>query len=116
MSRPNRQTDRERAAHDAILVRLAQSRAEIRSVLDPPVDEHGDSSSASGGTPGGFPRSRTMQMLMSGRGLGAVGAVLGGLFIARPSLIWRLIRLVPAGAVSRILIARAIAALRTKQT
>jgi hypothetical protein len=114
MSSSDRKTERERAAHDAILLRLAQSRAEIRSVLDPPADEHGDASSASGGIPGGFPRSRTMQMLMSGRGLGAVGAVLGGLFIARPSLVWRLIRLVPAGAVTRIFIARALAALRTK--
>jgi hypothetical protein len=107
-------SERERAARDAILLRLAQSRAEIRSVLDPPPDEHGGSRSASGGLPGGFPRSRTMQMLMSGRGLGAAGAVLGGLFIARPSLLWRLIRLVPAGAVSRILITRALAALRAK--
>jgi hypothetical protein len=115
MSRSN-PSERERAAHDAILLRLAQSRAEIRRVLDPPQpEEHGDSSSSSGGTPGGFPRSRTMQMLMSGRGLGAAGAVLGGLFIARPSLLWRLIRLVPAGAVSRILIARALGALRAKQ-
>jgi len=114
MSRSN-PSARERAAHEAILLRLAQSRAEIRSVLDPPPEEHGDSSSASGGMPGGFPRSRTMQMLMSGRGLGAAGAVLGGLFIARPSLLWRLIRLVPAGAVSRILIARALGALRAKQ-
>jgi hypothetical protein len=114
MSRPNRQTERERAARDAILLRLAQSRAEIRTVLDPPAEEHGDSTSASGGIAGGFPRSRTMQMLMSGRGLGAVGAVLGGLFIARPALVWRLIRLLPAGAVTRIFIARALAALRAK--
>ncbi|HUE12202.1 MAG TPA: hypothetical protein VMQ54_14720 [Steroidobacteraceae bacterium] len=113
MSRSDRQT--ERAERDAILVRLAQSRAEIRDVLDPPVDEHGDSSSTAGGIPGSFPRSRTMQMLMSGRGLGAVGAVVGGLFIARPALVWRLIRLVPAGAVARIFIARAISALRAKQ-
>src|ERR1700683_5773835 len=113
MSRSDRQT--ERAERDAILVRLAQPRAEIRDVLDPPVDEHGDSSSTAGGIPGSFPRSRTMQMLMSGRGLGAVGAVLGGLFIARPALVWRLIRLVPAGAVARIFIARAISALRAKQ-
>ena len=46
---------------------------------------------------------------------GAVGAVVGGLFIARPALVWRLIRLVPAGAVARIFIARAISALRAKQ-
>jgi hypothetical protein len=44
-----------------------------------------------------------------------VGAVVGGLFIARPALVWRLIRLVPAGAVARIFIARAISALRAKQ-
>ena len=38
----------------------------------------------------GFPRSRTMQMLMSGRGLGTLGALAAGLIVARPALALRL--------------------------
>ena len=107
-------TDRDERARAEIHARLALSREELRRLLDPPRNESDAGNSMAGDHPGGFPRSRTMQMLMSGRGLGAAGAVLGGLFIARPSLLWRLIRLVPAGAVSRILITRALAALRAK--
>ena len=55
-----------------------------------------------------------MQMLMSGRGLGTVGAILGGLLIARPALALRLVRMLPIGALARVLLLRAIAALRKK--
>jgi hypothetical protein len=97
------------------LARLAQSRAEIRRVLEPPLHEHqaevGAERSASFGQ---FPRSRTMRLLMSGRGLGTVGALVGGLLVARPALALRLLRLLPSSAVARMLLVRAVAALRAK--
>ncbi len=99
------------------LARLAQSRAEIRRVLEPARRE--TSAANDPGTAGEenfstFPRSRTMRMLMTGRGLGTVGAMVGGLLMARPALVLRLIRLVPAGTVARMLFVRALGALRSK--
>jgi hypothetical protein len=105
-------TDPDTIARKALLARLALSRAELKLLLDPPPPP---------GTPGekppasGFPRSRTMRALLSHRGLGAVGALAGGLLIARPALALRLLRLIPASAVSRMLIARAIDYLREQK-
>jgi hypothetical protein len=56
-----------------------------------------------------------MQMLMSGRGLGTVGAIAAGLLIARPALALRLLRMLPASAVARMLMLKAFSALRTRQ-
>jgi hypothetical protein len=112
-----RQTGRRQqddAAREEISARLAQSRAEIRRLLEPPHKESPAAATPSG-APGEFPRSRTMQILTSGRGLGAVGALLGGLLIARPALAWRLIRLLPTSALARMFLARAISAMRAKQ-
>jgi hypothetical protein len=95
------------AARDAILARLAQSRAEIRRLLEPP-DADADAGPAPSGSPGRFPRSRTIQALMSGRGLGAIGAIASGLVLARPALAWRLIRLLPTSAVARMILARIV--------
>ncbi len=107
-------TDRDEAARALILARLAESRAELRRLVDPPLRE-ADGSSAPGEQSGEFPRSRTMQMLMSGRGLSVVGTIAAGLFIARPALALRLIRMLPLGAASRILLVRVISMLRTQQ-
>jgi hypothetical protein len=103
---------RDEAARDVILARLAESRAQIRRLLEPPPGEPGEVHPSPSAAPGGFPRSRTMRMLMSGRGLGSIGALVGGLLIARPALAWRLIRLLPASAVTRVIIARIIGAMR----
>jgi hypothetical protein len=102
--------DRDLEARNLIRTRLAQSRAELIAILDPP---RGDNTS---GDPGshGFPRSRTMQMLMSGRGLGTMGALIGGLLIARPALALRLLRMVPAGTVAKLLMGKAVSLLRSK--
>jgi alkanesulfonate monooxygenase SsuD/methylene tetrahydromethanopterin reductase-like flavin-dependent oxidoreductase (luciferase family) len=101
-------------ARDEILARLAQSRAEIRRLLEPPPDDTaGESPSARGA--GAFPRSRTMRTLMGGGGLGAAGAILAGLFIVRPTLAWRLIRMLPTGALARTFILRGIAAVRSRR-
>ena len=99
-------------ARQALLDRLAQSRAEMRRILDPPSDP-----GAEGGAPplnGHFPRSRTMRALLSSRGIGAVGALAGGLLIARPALALRMLRMVPVGTVGKLLIAKAIGALRAR--
>jgi hypothetical protein len=101
------------AALTAILARLAVSREELRRVLEPPRGDAEDPSDPA--PPGdGFPRSRTMQMLMTGRGLGIIGTVAAGLFVARPTLVLRLLRMVPAGAAARMLLLRVFTALRAK--
>ena len=101
---------------DAILARLAESRAEISRLLEPPPDAgSGDGEAGPSGAAQEFPRSRTMQALMSGRGIGAVGAMAGGLLLARPRLAWRMLRLLPASAVTRIIVARVVGAMRGKE-
>jgi hypothetical protein len=97
------------AARTLILAKLAQSRAELRALLDPPRPQPGEDSPA-GARRNEFPRSRTMQTLLSHRGLGAAGAVLGGLLIARPALALRLLRMVPASAVGKMLLIKAMEA------
>lgn len=115
------------AAKLETLTRLAQSRAEIRRVLDPPPRasrasrnsddpeheqfEHGDGSDAHSGV---FPRSRTMRLLMSGRGIGTLGAMVGGLLMARPRLAFKLVRMLPTGAVARMLVLKAVTAFRSR--
>jgi hypothetical protein len=110
-------TDRDEAARAEILARLAVSREELRRVLAPPRKEPNANGSSIGDAHphGEFPRSRTMQMLVSGRGLGAVGALAAGLLIARPAFALRLLRMLPAGAVARMLLMRAITRLRARQ-
>jgi len=106
-------TSNEEAVLNAILARLAESREELRRILDPPRRETEGAFDASS-SDFQFPRSRTMRMLMSGRGLGILGTVAAGLFVARPTLMLRLLRMLPAGATARILLLRAFAALRAK--
>jgi hypothetical protein len=107
-------TDRDEAARALILARLAESRAELQRLIDPPPRQAGDSASPDE-LSGGFPRSRTMQMLLTGRGVGVLGAIAAGLFIARPALALRLVRMLPAGAATRIVLSRVISMLRAKQ-
>jgi hypothetical protein len=107
-------TDRDEAARALILARLAESRAELRRLIVPPPRDPDGSSGPFEQQLGGFPRSRTMQMLLSGRGMGVVGAVAAGLFIARPALALRLLRMLPAGTVARMLLPRVLDMLRTK--
>jgi hypothetical protein len=102
--------DHTQAARAEILARLAVSREELRAVFEPPRNQ-----ANGGGSPGDFPRSRTLQMLMSGRGLGTLGAVAAGLMVARPALALRIFRLLPASAIGRMLLVRAITALRGRR-
>jgi hypothetical protein len=101
------------ARRKAILARLAESRAEIQRLLEPRAEESGEEGAGNGT---GFPRSRTMRALMSGRGLGAVGATAAGLLMARPALAWRLIRMLPTGALLRMGLARILGGLQNRQS
>ncbi len=110
-------TLRDEQARAEIRARLAVSREELRRLLDPPrqdSDANGSAGARAADGLGGFPRSRTMKVLMGSRGLGILGAVAGGLFIARPALALRLLRMLPSGAVGRMLLMKAITALRAK--
>jgi hypothetical protein len=106
--------DRDAHAKSLIHAKLVQSREELRSILGPLPGEYGNGGQAPGQARGGFPRSRTMQMLLSGRGLGTLGALAGGLLIARPALALRLLKFVPASAVAKMIMARAVGALKSK--
>jgi len=104
------------------LAKMAETRAEIRRVLEPqPRRFRGgtDGAQQAEGEAAGyeshdgvFPRSHTMRLLMSGRGVGTVGAVIAGLVLARPQLAFKLLRMIPLGAVARILMVKAVTALR----
>ena len=100
---------------DTIVAKMAQSRQEIRRLLEPPPQQAGSHNGAASGVAGDFPRSRTMKLLMSGRGIGAVSAVLGGILMARPALAIRLLRMIPVGAVARMLLVKGIETLRSRR-
>jgi hypothetical protein len=108
------------AAKLETLARLKRSRAEIQRVLEPPprVSHEGRDAAFEEGDPDRpndtFPRSRTMRMLMSARGIGTVGAILGAIFVARPTLMLKIVRVFPAGAVGRFLLVKAVSALRSR--
>jgi hypothetical protein len=100
------------AAREDTLARLAASRAEIRRILEPPPPASpGAGPDGGGSAAGSFPRSRTMKMLLSARGAGTLGALACGVVVARPQLALRLLRMLPAGAIGRILLVKAISGL-----
>jgi hypothetical protein len=77
----------------------------IRHLLEPPPDGGKGAHPDPSGAPGGFPRSRTMRMLMSSKALGAMGATAAGLFVARPGLAFKLIRALP---IARLILSRVL--------
>ena len=101
-------------ARSETLTRLAQSRAEILRLLERPPESAGDEVSGAGSLGRDFPRSRTMlkALFATGRGMGTLGALIGGLFMARPALALRLLRMIPAATLSRMLLGKALAAFR----
>ena len=63
-------TNKDEADQAEILARLAQSREELRRLLDPPRKESGVNGGANpDARPEGFPRSRTMQFLLGEKSL-----------------------------------------------
>ena len=107
--------EKDAAARSVILAKLSQSRAELRAVFDPPPPEPGEEAAAGTHPRDQFPRSRTMQALLSSKGLGAAGALVGGLLIARPALALRLLRMVPASAVGKMLLIKAMETFRSSR-
>jgi hypothetical protein len=107
-------TDTGEAARAEALARLAVSREELRIVFEPPQGQ-ADADGNTAARQDGFPRSRTLQMLMSGRGAGTLGALAAGLIVARPALALRLLRMLPVSAIGRSLLLKAFNALRTKR-
>jgi hypothetical protein len=114
---------RDDAAKLDTLAKLAESRAEIRRALEPPPrrprigsqagNDGTDAERDEGAPTGDFPRSHTMRLLMSGRGIGAIGAVIGGLVIARPALALKVLRMLPTGALARMAVVKAVTAFRS---
>lgn len=107
-------TDRDDIARSETLAKLAESRQELCRLLEPQRQEFQGAGPAASDASDPFPRSRTMQMLMSGRGLGFFAASAAGLLVARPAIALRLLRMLPTGAVARALALRAFTALRAK--
>jgi hypothetical protein len=105
-------TEPDDAAVNEVRARLQNSREEVSVLIDPPR-EAGAPAQVKGKT--GFPRSHTMQMLMSSRGLGALGVLAGGFLIARPALALKLLRFLPTGAVAKAIIARTVSALNNRR-
>lgn len=107
-------------ARQETLANLAKSRAEILHIFEPtprpePRSNEAAAEAACGADYRTFPRSRTMKLLTSGRGLGTMGAMVGGLLMARPALALRLMRMLPVEAVARVLLIKAITAMRYKR-
>lgn len=94
------------SAEAEIVNRLALSRAQLREILDPQRDGSIRGENGEVRQNGAFPRSRTMRMLLTSRAAGTVAAVGAGLLISRPSIVWRLLRMIPAGAIARMTILR----------
>ena len=91
-----------------VRARLAQSREEYRIILDPPpLNPAGETSAGHAG----FPRSRTMRMLMGKGGLRTIGVLAAAVLLMRPRLALKLWRMLPAKIVKRLLIGRALAML-----
>jgi hypothetical protein len=104
--------DRDSSAREELHRKLAQSREEVSRLLDPPRRNSATNGQAGEPDHSDFPRSRTMKLLLSSRGLGALGALAAGLLIARPALALRLFKVLPVSALAKTLIVRGIAALK----
>jgi hypothetical protein len=90
-------------ARDEVVARLERSRAELRALLEPA--EPGTAAGRATAS-GRFPRSHTMRLLTSKRGAGTAAAVGVGLLLSRPAMALRLAKMIPLGAVVRMMILR----------
>jgi hypothetical protein len=89
-----------------IEARLARTRQEILALFQPEIDAR--AARARDGQ-GSFPRSRTMKLLLSHKGLATVAVAACGLVISRPALALRLLRMLPLAAVAKLLLRRQLA-------
>lgn len=88
---------------------LAHSRARLRELLDP-AEQDLDSDPAATAAAGRFPRSRTMRLLAGRNGVRTIAALGAGLLLSRPALGIRLFKIIPIGALARVLLARLLTA------
>jgi len=84
------------------VARLAETRRQLLELFLPTREEGGGAGAATGV----FPRSRTLRLLLSRHGFGAVSALAGGLLLARPALLWRLLRWAPMRAIAKTMLIR----------
>jgi hypothetical protein len=96
-------------ARNQVRARLAASREEYRTILEPPPHPLNAGETSAGLAH--FPRSRTMRMLLGRRGLGTLGAIAAAILVARPKLALKVWRMLPTKMLRRLLIGRAIAML-----
>jgi len=73
--------------------KLQESRSEFQDLFEPD-DQRADS---------GFPRSKTMRLLLSGRGAAILAVAAGAVLIMKPHLAARAARVVPVGTLLRSL-------------
>jgi hypothetical protein len=90
------------------VARLAETRRQLLELFISERAEGGES-----GT-GVFPRSRTLRLLLGRHGFGAVSALAGGLLLARPALLWRLLRWAPIRAIAKTMLIRILTTTGTK--
>jgi hypothetical protein len=91
------------------VARLAETRRQLVELFFP------EPSSQTPPMRGGvFPRSRTLRLLLSKHGFGAISALAGGLLLARPAMLLRLLRWAPVRAIARTLLIRLISTTGSK--
>lgn len=89
---------RARARRDR--ARLARTRRQLPEILPEPAAAQAAAADAV------FPRSRTMRALLDRRGLGVIAAVAAALLVSRPTLVRRMLGMLPLSAIARTLINR----------
>jgi hypothetical protein len=82
----------------AAKLKISQSRAELERLL---IDDPEHSASA-----GFFPRSRTLRLLTSNKGIVLLALAAGGALLLRPVLLKRAIRFIPMGPLLQMLTTR----------
>lgn len=103
------------ADRELTIASLARSRARLKELLDP-VEPGGGSGTTAARTRGGFPRSRTMRLLAGRHGAGTAAALGVGLLLTRPAMGLRLLRMIPMGAIARLLLSRLFTASGAKKS
>jgi hypothetical protein len=95
--------DQSAVSQTRTLARLAETRRQLLELFLPERDSVGDPSAPRDGA---FPRSRTLRLLLGRHGVGALSALAGGLLLARPALLWRLLRWGPVRAIAKGMLLR----------
>jgi hypothetical protein len=98
------------ATQTRTVARLAETRRQLLELFVPERDADGKSAPGTDA----FPRSRTLRLLLGRHGLGAFSALAGGLLLARPALLWRLLRWAPVRAIAKTMLIRLLATTGSK--